>query len=241
MNQKQKQNWKNMYLTSDYRSESEGGTWKRGIDGRLHLYFIGRCNRNHPETPLEFKKNSYLYLTPRELCIVLLCKLHGKSPSEVYATYDWTFAETKPNTIQFAYELDSMSKIDYWLNGNKENHYIDLINEIITIKRNNKAKKGKYITSSFSNLMFTDHSCLLQREELDQHTFLKETSDAKSCISAFDIAEELALPFNKEPVKAKESDVIYNVTKDNGKLRFFRIQVMPSTQCNNSEYCEELI
>ena len=99
----------------------------------------------------------------------------------------------------------------------------------------------KYITSSFSNLMFRDKKALLQREEITEEQFQKEALDGFSYIGAEDVAKDLGFAYNKETIKATEEDVILNVTKDHGNYRFYKVTVVPSTQYCNKDYCEELI
>lgn len=98
----------------------------------------------------------------------------------------------------------------------------------------------KYITSSFSKLMFQNPQWIELSEELSRDQFLKEIKGAHSCVSAENIAEDLGVPRNKETVKARPGDIIYNVAWDHGEFKYFKVQVMPSTLLDGN-YCEELI
>ena len=98
----------------------------------------------------------------------------------------------------------------------------------------------KYITSSFSNNMWQESANVLLQEELNENQFRKEIIDGFSCVSAEDIAELLNVAVNKQTVKARHGDIVYNVTKEQGEYRFYKIRVMPSTRLDGI-YCEELL
>ena len=99
----------------------------------------------------------------------------------------------------------------------------------------------KYITSSFSNNMFQEKKDMLLREQISEEQFRYEIQDAYSCVAAEDIALHLGVALNKETVKARPGDIVYNVTCEYKEYKYYRIQVMPSTLPCNKEYCEELI
>ena len=118
--------------------------------------------------------------------------------------------------------------------------YSSHLSPLIASYPNNGVKIMKYITSSFSMLMFQEPSLLFKREILTEEEFMKETEDAYSCIGAEDVAKHLGYAYNKETVKARSHDTIYNATIENGEYKYFKISVMPSTVLDGI-YCEELL
>ena len=99
----------------------------------------------------------------------------------------------------------------------------------------------KFITSSFSNDMWQEPKNLLLEEELTEDQFRREIEDGYSCVSREDAAEHLNVACNHETVKARPTDIIYNIIRKPNSWLYFRVQVMPSTLPCNNEYCEELI
>ena len=98
----------------------------------------------------------------------------------------------------------------------------------------------KYISSSYSPLMFQDVSVLKLQEQIPKEQFMEEIIDAYSCVKAEDVAKMLNVTQNKETIKARVDDVIYYVGCEQGTYKFFRIKVMPS-QILDGYYCEEVL
>lgn len=101
----------------------------------------------------------------------------------------------------------------------------------------------KFITSSFSNDMWQEPKNLLLEEELTEEQFRKEIEQQEtySCVTRKDAAKHLNVALNYETVKARPSDIIYNIILKPDGFHYYRVQVMPSTLPCNKEYCEELI
>lgn len=88
--------------------------------------------------------------------------------------------------------------------------------------------------------MWQEDRNLLLQEKVSETQFRKEILDGYSCVSREDVAKHLNVALNHETVKARPSDIVYNVIKKDNKFLYFKVRVMPSTlPCN--EYCEELI
>ena len=87
----------------------------------------------------------------------------------------------------------------------------------------------KFIISTFSlGKMFIDPDFDLKVHQVNEEEFQALILDAYSCVGYKDIATILNVAFNKEPVKAREGDILLLADKYNGKMNYFCIQVCKS-------------
>lgn len=241
MNDKTRATWQDMYAYCDYTKENR--TAHKGRDGWSHFIFVGKYNRNHEKWG-QLNRKARICVTPLELLHVLLAKYNGKTAQEIFEEYEyWTFNETTSNTIKFVCDLDDYNKFDYWMTKNQENYAEDgeiarLTKEVLRLKGKKTLatkKSQKYVTSTYSNSMFKEAAQLLLREEIMERQFLKETRDANSCVGARDVADDFGFKYNPEPVKARVNDTIYNVTREGGIYKFFKVRVLDITNLKNKE------
>ena len=98
----------------------------------------------------------------------------------------------------------------------------------------------KFITSSLSLSMITARDYHLHIEEIPEEQFKEQIYDAYSCVGYQDVADELNVAYNKEPVKARPGDELLIANLQQGKLKYYQVEVQEPRQMNyNTE--EEMI
>jgi hypothetical protein len=84
----------------------------------------------------------------------------------------------------------------------------------------------KFIVSSLSPAMVNLNDFAWVFHEVSEEEFQALTFDAYSCVGHQDIADALAVAYNKEPVHARPNDILLYANLERGVLKFYCIQVL---------------
>lgn len=84
----------------------------------------------------------------------------------------------------------------------------------------------KFITNSFSPLMFEESSLDFSKHELKEDQFKVLIKGAQSYVSHYDVAERIGVPVNNRPLRARAGDVILQaLLQSNGVMTYHCYQI----------------